>query len=431
MKARKLKTLLLGTSALMGVVLTSCNRANAFTTVKASEQKEVKKQEQQRDIEQDLLMRQKYQKNCADSVRFVNGYDSLRSQISNLRANAASLRARADSLAAEHSLGATMQREVEDSGNEILTDFVHDLSNLLSAYQVSLEDYIAEETDFYWRFKTNTQQEYDQTDYVLKQPLIYVGVNTGGLSDISGHEFDELVAVITQVINESNYGQTRKNEIINKVNALIKKVKPKLIASRKAIERQYADYYVVMDGHDAAFMDYGEGDWDYGYTDLEYPERQAVVRVKTLSVYDQNLPVDFFGDKTASYMLVSLSNDRWQVQKITANGRFEMTPVFTDKGVTRVQEYYASMDATDSHEFSYDPGYNVGVHVVKEDRVVIKRAKKQWYPSRTVINQVDSLDRQAKLMEGQADKLDEQKRRINQHADSVANMMVGKRFNGR
>ncbi|MBR3510697.1 MAG: hypothetical protein IKN73_01395 [Alphaproteobacteria bacterium] len=428
MKNKDFKTFFMCISALMGSALISCGRVSTLTSTEKDDHTKLPKQEQKYDLEQNQRICQKYEKMYADSIRFANGYDSICNKSNMLWEKTAELESRADSLAMENSLGAVMQREVEGAANKILKVFLNNVSDILKTYQISLKDYITEDNDFLWRFNTNTQEDnYDAMDYVLKQPLIYFGVNTCGFSDISGKEFDEFMVVINQIINESNYAKTHKKEIINKINVLIKKTTQKLIASRKSIERKYSDYYVVIDGQDAAFISYGADDWNYGYTDTEYPERQAVIKVTTLSVYGKNLPVEFFGDKKAKYELVRLENNRWQVKKTSRRGIIENTDVFTDKGETSIQEYYAGFNTRNYSEFRFDPGHDCGVHIEVEDGVVVKKAKHQWWPSRNIINQIDSLEDESRKYASQAAKLEEQKKIINQYADSVARVMVNQR----
>lgn len=424
MKSKDLKNFI-GASAFIGSMLISCGRVGLPVSSKTEDKTILPKKEQKHDIENDQRMCQKYQKMYADSIRFANGYDSICNKSNMLWRKTAELESRADSLAMENSLGAVMQREVESAANKILKDFLNSVSGVLRMYQISLQDYVTEDNDFLWRFNTNVQKDnYDGTDYVLKQPLMYFGVNTCGFYD-SEHEFNELVDIINQIIYESDHAKSHKKEIMNKINALIKKVKPKLIASRKSIERKYSDYYVVIDGQDAAFISYGADDWNYGYTDTEYPERQAVVKVTTLSIYGKNLPVEFFEDKKAKYELIRLENNRWQVRKTSKRWLVENTEVFTDKGETSIQEYYAGIDARNYSEFRFDPEHDSGgVHIEVEEGVVIKKAKRQWGPSRKVIHQIDSLEDESRKIAHQAAELEEQKKIINQYADSVARAMV-------
>lgn len=425
MKARKLKKILFGTSLLVSGILTSCVHTNSFTTSKPNSSKDSQKKEQKYDNEQNQMLREKYHKIYADSIRSANGYDSICNLTNELWQKSAELVFRADSLAAENSLGYVMQKEVEGAGDKILKDFIKNVSNILKPYHISLQNYILGDNAFFWNFNTHIQQEedYDDTDYVLKQPLIYFGVNTCGVADISGHEFDELMAIINHIIQESPYASAHKNEIMNKINALIKKTKPKLIASRKAIERKYADYYVVIDGQDAAFIPYSADDWVYGYSDTEFPERQTVVKQTTTSVYSQNLSADFFSDKKAKYNLINLGNNEWRIAKTSKYGN-ESSEVFTAIPEVLVQEYYAGNEAHNHDEFKFKIGNNGGIQITTDDFVVLKRAKLQWWPSHEVLRQLDNLDEQSVKFSGEAAKLEKKKKQISQYADSVATQMV-------
>jgi hypothetical protein len=432
MKARKLKKILFGTSLLVSGALTSCVQTNGFATSETDVSKEPQKKEQKYTQEQDKLLRERYHKIYADSIRSANGYDSICNLTSNLWNKSAELTFRADSLAAVNSLGNVMQNEVEKSGSKILKDFMKNTSDILKPYNISLQDYIIEDTEFSWGFDTHTQgNDYDEADYILKQPLIYFGVNTCDVSDISGHEFDVFIASINQIIEESAYAAPHKKEIMSKINALIKKTKSKLIASRKAIERKYADYYVVIDGQDAAFIPYGTNDWEYGYTNMDFPERQTVVQQTTTNLHAQNLSADFFGDKKAKYKLINLGDDKWQVSKTSRMNTVETSEVFTAKSETTFQEYYAGSKAFDHYEIKFTNTHDGGMQITTNNFIVVKRAKSQWWPSNNILKRLDELDEQSSIISKQASLLEKQKQQINQYADSVANQMVNQYFQSR
>ena len=140
MKNGKLRTLLVGTSAVIGSLLISCSRTGLATSSKTEDQQKLPNKEQQYDIEPNKRICQKYQKMYADSVRSANGYDSICNKANNLWEKSAELTFRADSLAMESSLGVVMQREVEESANKILADFLNKVSIVLDSYKISLKE---------------------------------------------------------------------------------------------------------------------------------------------------------------------------------------------------------------------------------------------------------------------------------------------------
>lgn len=425
MKNKNWTNLFVGVSTFIGSILMSCSRVGLPVSAKIENQTKLPDKEQKYDVTNNQKDNQEYQIMYADSIRRAKGYDSNKTDV--LWRKVAEIAAQADSLAMENSLGVVLQKEVENAGNKILKDFLNNVSGVLKTYKISLQDYLIEDNDFLWRFNTYVQEDNYDADYVLKQPLVYFGVNTQGFSDMSSNEFDEFMVVINQIIDESDYAKKYKKEIINKINLCIKKTKTKLVASRKSIERKYSDYYVVMDGQDPAFITYGPDDWNYGYSDTEYPDRQSVVKLTTLSVCGKNLPIKFFEDKKAKYELVNLGNSRWQVKKISNIGVVENTPIFTDKAEISVKEYYADFNAHDYSKFCFEPMHDSGARIETITGVVVKRAKSHWWPSRNIINKIDSLESEARKYSKQATELELKNKMINQYADSVARVMVNQR----
>lgn len=427
MKARKLKTWLLGTAALAGVVLTSCAKEQRSE----KEEQGPAKQEQKYDIEE---ARKQYQRNCADSIRIANGYNEIWAKYCQLGDSLSSVRDKQEALRREHSLGYAMEKAVAKSGNKILDKMLKDIEVLLAKYKINFINYFGGEDDDYWNFRTDTAyNNLDGIDYVYKRGMLYVGA--GAQSDdeqdeYAEDEFKSLALIVEQIVNESSYGQGRKGEIMSQVKSLIEQTKRQLIASRKSVEKQYADYYVTMAGEDIAIEQAGEGSYYYGYGDLNH-DRSVLVRHRDISVYDSQLPVSFFGDTSAEYTLISLGNNKWQVQKKTVSGKVEKTAVFTDAG--GIYEWFGTYgkDYCVDNSFYYEPGKNMGVRVEFHESNIIKRASKEWVVPQSVENQIQALEEQEFELGAQAHEAWEESHQISLQADSVANVMALQKFKSR
>lgn len=420
MKAKKAKTFLLGISALAGVALTSCGKEQSSK----QESRVPQKQEQKFDVEK---ARKEYKEHCADSIRVANGYNDMRAQQRQISDSIYAVEAQKGTIEWESSLGGAIQAAVESSGNKILDGFFQELDALLGKYKISLKSHFHGEDDMYWEFYNN--DEYDGVSYIYKSDLIYTGVVVDDEDfDYSEEQYEKLIKNIGNIVEESQYGQQRKDEIMAAVRKLINQTKKKLITSRKATEAKFSDYYVAMDDEDLAFQYGGEGDTDYGYEHLNHG-RDILAKTKHIHVYDSKLPVEFFGDEGAEYKLVSLGNNKWYVQKKTASGKIEKTAVFTDAGKVAESTYCYGKEWFDpSYSFSYTPGDNMGVHIETRETTVLKTAKKQWTCPQTVANELKYLEQQQATLSGQNISLWNKMDSVSHYADSVANVMATMKY---
>ena len=374
----------------------------------------------------------RYKNKCADSIRTARGYDSIYAKYNQL--DAYPIYRKIDSLEWAASLGNAIEKSVKNSARKIINKFFADLGSLLGRYEISLSDYTCGEDEDYFYFNTNTNA-------VCKNDLIFTGINLypenqpdDEASNLCGitNEFNPLIDIVQEIVDKSSYNKTRKDEIMNHVHNLVEKTKDKLIASRKSAEQQYADYYLKKDNKDdIAVEECGEGDRTAGYGNFRWNSRGCVKKVLHTQVYDSKLPVAFFGDKDAEYKLISLGNDKWQVQKKTASGKIEKTAVFTDKGHIEGWLCFDDIDAKNENCFSYEPGENMGVHVFYSEYKIIKRAKKKWVPNKDITRQINSLTKQMEKVQAQSDELYDRLETIRNYADSVATVKASQRFRSR
>ena len=302
MKAKKAKTFLLGISALAGVALTSCGKEQSSKQELSVPQK----QEQTFDIEK---ARKEYKQRCADSIRVANGYNDARAQQNQLYDSIHAIDSKKEALEWESSLGGAIQKAVESSGNKILDNFFKELDALLGKYKISLKSHFHGEDEMYWEFYDN--DEYNGISNIYKTALLYTGVITDDEDfDYSEEQYEKLIKSISDIVDESQYGQQRKDEIMNAVHKLIDQTKKKLITSRKAAEAKFSDYYVAMADEDLALQYAGEGDIGYGYEHMN-GGRDILAKTKHIHVYDSKLPVEFFGDPGAEYKLISVGNNKF------------------------------------------------------------------------------------------------------------------------
>ena len=426
---KKVTKVLLGTGlvSLIGL-MASCGGSQA------SESQDCEKQEN--NIEQ---VRKEYKNKCSDSIRTALGYDSLRAKYLEKGFDISLLERKIDSLEWGASLGGTIEKSVKSSGQKVISKFFADLRTLLGKYEISFRTCGEDESYFY--FNTNTQNNYNDKDRVFKDELIFAGVvlypenepdEENGVQNGTVNGFEQLTDIVQEIVNESSYGQMRKDEIMQQVCSLFEKTKKQLIASRKSAEKQYADYYVTEnDSDDIAVEEQGEGARGTGYGNFSWYERGSLLKETRIKVYDSKLPVAFFGDKDAEYKLISLGNDKWQVQKKTASGKIEKTAVFTDKG--QIQEWFAlgKIDAKDENSFWYTPGENMGVHVSYGESKIVKRAKKKWEKNKDVVRQINSLNQKIDKMYAQNKELDNRVQSILHYADSVSEVMASQRYESR
>jgi len=411
-KANNLRNIILST-ALSVLLFASCT---SRSDNKQKEQAPVKTELQKR---QEINQRRAY---LADSVRAVNGYDKY-----NARLNAnrwyGSDEFDVRDLQYKYSLAGVMEDKVIEAGYAIIDKAYQEIAFELSKYPLVMPlDKVIESKEPYFYFKRD-MFEYQQE--CSKSEMCFAGLSADDNfynADMAWNDFQDM---IDSVIDDSEYGDQAKRTMKNKVSQIINKAKKDLIASRKKIEKQYSDYYVLSD-YDKEYLGIcwgGENTYSYGYNDLNRTGKYLIT-YRNANVYDSKLSVDFFGDPNATYKLVSLGNYNWQVIKKTKDGKIEKTPVFKDEC-----DYYQSWAYCDSipehaNDFNFIPGINMGVRVTSQEMVNVKSRKKDWkmqIPTnvqRTIDSLENEIQRKKELM-----RLVEKTR---QDADSIADSMVQK-----
>lgn len=430
----KLKTFVLGAAMAASSFLVSCkdtDTENQTTPAeKARTEEQIRKQQ-----------REMYYEFVFDSLKTANGEKKIEEQ---LRSHQSRYDDEDDihNLRHQYSLGGVMEHEVSTKGTKIIENAYQQIVAELGKYGVKLDNYIGQhpENPDYIALK----KRYSWGDEVLsKYGLSFIGVSERVYKDSqddyyddAAEAWDDLVSVIYTAINEAvcsdgePYGENQKNNMKAAVDAIVAKTKNSLIASREAVEQKYSDYYLVSEDNRKYLGTsyWAEGDFGYGYDDLNgWMNSKYLAKHRSIDVYDSNLNVEFFGDKDATYKLVSLGDGKWQVVKTYSNGKTEKTHVFTD-----AKTFYESFRPSDeavrvgTSEFDFEAGRNMGVRVYWDEIVEVQQRKKDWnlvIPQETQ-RKIDSL---TKEMENKEALFNSQLKKLHE-ADSIAEQMAIEKY---
>ena len=339
-----------------------------------------------------------------------------------------------------YSLGGVMENEVSTKGTKIIENSYQQIVDALGKYHVKLDNYIGQDSENPDYIVLKKRNSWDAV--LSKYGLSFTGVDDRVNKD-SEYEYysdtesawNDLVSAIYTAINESvcsdgePYGDVQKNNMKATVDAIIEKTKKDLIKNRESVEQKYADYYLLQDKKYLGTSYWAEGDYGYGYDDLNgWQNNKYLIKYRKVNVYDSKLNVGFFGDKDATYKLVSLGSGKWQVVKTNKNGKTEKTPVFED-----VKDFYEEYRYSDepvkvgTSEFYFEAGRNMGVRIYWNEIVNVQQRKKGWaiqIPA-DVQHKIDSLETEIATKEQLYD-LDMQKRH---EADSIAKALTNQKFN--
>lgn len=329
-----------------------------------------------------------------------------------------------------HSLAGTMERELMTAGKPIIQHGEQEIRDLLAKYGVAY-------TNFF---------DFDKKDDWSLHDELFVGVSyqDGDYRETFGATSD-WQAHVDVIIDKSEYGEPRKAEMKQKTAEKIANTEQKLIASRQNVQARFADYYSALPQE---YKDYigveslGEGQMGPGYdASLNYfANAGGIVTRREINVYDSNLDPDFFGEPGATYKLVSLGNNKWQVVKTRADGTVAKTAVFQDKGSSYT---YTNTFGDDTDEegnpipvpkvgdsyFDFRPGANIGVHISFTEVIKVEKHNKQWKTQFT-----ESEQRQIDSLRGQIAKKSEWRHKqgeLGRQSDSVARAMTQRRFGNR
>ena len=386
---RKVDTFLIG-SAIAASVLggTSCvRRAGRHAAVEKARQ-EASADSIKRANEKRFQEKNAFEEHAADSIRSVNGYAEYEKELKSLPESYKDMN-KIDSILYSKTLGGVMEKEVIKSCGAIAREYVEQINDLFEKY-------------------SSLPQPSFNDDYLvinLLEDALNDNAKEAGFFDHYTFSFNH---DLNQYVEHSKYGMERKNEIKQKIENIFQNTKKKLLAIKKDVEKRYADYYIVSDVKELGIdADDERGNWWFGYSDLnnEYINPKVLVTKKSVSVYDQKLPVVFFGEKDAKYKLVSVGTNKWQVFKTYKNGAMGKTKVFEDKKDFSTRSYPINEDKVavkvGDSEFSFSAGQNKGVHVNYTEVTKVQKRKKDWEPKYTPAEQemLDSLTNQIETKE--------------------------------
>jgi len=429
--ANKLKTLVLGTALTLSA-LVSCK-----DSVQESEPKQPQqpKTEIKTNPKSEQKISKEYYLRVRDSIETVNGAKKYNAQYLSKPASWTDENEIYD-LQYDYSLGGVMDREVGSKGIKIVNNAYKQIVAELAKYKVSLDESITQDEGTFY-VKVNYLDYWDKkneyTAEVSKFNLCFIGAGQQSKYDddysMADEEWKDLYQAIVNAVEASDCSEYQKNSMKIKTSHIIEKAQRNLIASRKSVEAAYADYMLLPeDFQETMGINYeGEGSYSYGYGDLNAYNNKYLNTRRYISVYDSKLNIDFFGEENATYELVLLKENTWQVIKKSADGTITKTHVFEDR-----QEFSNYPMFSDEPlkigetDFRFSPGYNFGVHVISDQVVDVQRRKKDWNMKlpKDVQYTVDSLC--AEIAEKQA--LENKMYAAYHEADSIAKVLTYKKY---
>jgi len=211
-----------------------------------------------------------------------------------------------------------------------------------------------------------------------------------------------------RTIENSSYGDMRKNEIKEKIQAIYDKelapVEQEQQKARRSIEKKYEKYYPALANED-----------DKTYT---YLTRYLVGRAE-VEVYDQDLQVDFFGDKDAKYELKEVKPHQWQVEKTSKDGKKSKTKVFNHNVEYKKYEIgYDDLENCEKGSLSFEPGKNMGVRIHETKILYIKKGENdaRWTEEEVAAKKKE-LEEQIEIVRPRVEELQNAKNRAYEDAE--------------
>lgn len=377
MKNKKIETFavasLMALNALVGA--SSCNdnekagmaAEKARTEIEKARKEEAKKKE----AEKAAVF-----KHVFDSVLNASGYQEYQKELHSMPGKC-SMELQMDSIQYSKTLGGTIEAEVIKTSRPIIEEYSAQMHALLAKYSLGFD----------------SEGSSDSVAYMYEF-----------LSD-EDCNYESLWAM-KRIVEDSEYGESRKKEICEKMDAIHQGARKKILANKKAVEKRYANYYLVDDDSHLGFAEGEGGAWlDYHSLNDDYCNPKTLVTEKFVSVYDQKLPVDFFGNPGVKYKLVSIGQNKWQVVTINKNGAvIGKTKVFEDAKEFSTRTYREEPEdniKVGDSEFSFEPGKNEGVRVNYSEITKVQKRKQNWIAKYTNAEQkmIDSLSGQIKRIE--------------------------------
>ncbi|MBO7645342.1 MAG: hypothetical protein J6S57_03510 [Alphaproteobacteria bacterium] len=409
MANKKLKIFALGAAMAASGLMSSCGNKNAQNNSQDCKEEKIEVVAKPKTKTPSLYEQKRdYRRHVYDSVNTANGGRDLEAQLAK---KPSEWEYWSDSIEKvyPYTLGGAMDKEVETAGAKIIENSYKQIVDELAKYKVKIS------------------VDYLDNNY-LKIDMYYVGVINDEY-DYANEEWQRLTKNVFEIIDSADYGDGPKQNMKDKVTAIVEKAQQDLIASRKSVEQKYADFYLVSDDarNYLAIVSEGEGEYSFGYADLNYYNSKYKNVERYVDVYDSKLTVDFFGEKDAKYKLVSLGDGKWQVVKKSKNGTVSKTHVFEDKKDFSTCDVFSNEpDTLGRTEFNFEPGYNYGVRVYSREIVNVQKRKKDWSIKlpKDVQQSLDSLiqdfNEQRAIQRSVWEK--------NNEADSIANIMVNQKF---
>lgn len=193
-----------------------------------------------------------------------------------------------------------------------------------------------------------------------------------GGDDEYGWHRDSFVECLLKTSLFNEYGESRKQEIVNIVENGYQKMKSELKKHRLQIAKDFAVYYPELDlsqvpqqyrslfNADAAEHE-SEGGTYYEYS---YLNNQPLQVIRSVSVYDSKLKPEFFNDTNVDYSLIKVDKGKWQViKKSKKTGKvIAKTPVFSHN-VDYSMFGWTCYGKPGETRFNASAGTNVGVHI--------------------------------------------------------------------
>lgn len=377
---------------------------------------------------EEITDKQKYFEHARDSVLVADGfgkYDAVSDTLAEIENGIYYDKFQSDFLEYDYTLGGVMTKSVFEKGDTILNRAYMEIALELARYKIPVEEHVIPDGDVFVYKNTMGEKK-----FLSRYNMCFIGIKTvPSDADVAWDIFSEQ---IISLIKNSVYNDGPKSDMLSKVSRIIEKAKQDLIASRRFIEKKYADYYLLEEGsrQTLGITHFPDNSYRYGYEDLnsENVNAKYLITERNVQVYDATLSVNFFGEPGAKYKLLSVGRNKWQVEKKSKNGKIRKTHVFVDNKEFTKQIVPAQNKKTFSdYDFNYTPGADMGVQVDYKEPVKIEQRRKDWVkniPANTQ-NTIDSLAEQINQKTIKAKKLQVAVNR----ADSVANILTMARFN--
>ena len=349
---------------LLSAVMTVAGMGSSCTSRNNADEEQKEKMEQEAQKEADIKAKRAaewdrvYHYTC-DSINAASGCDAIKAELKSLPDKCHDENS-LEEFEKSRTLGRHMDIDIMKSGSEILKRAETEVANALKKYDLP--------------YNSNLTGVFNR-DVALRSMVFCLPEESADYSYNPMWAFDGWQKNINEEIDESDYGDARKQEIKQAVDNVITKTKSDLRKNREAIVKKYSPYI--------SEYQYSEPGLNETF-EFIIPSKNYTEKIKDIWVYDQNLSKSFFGDKDAVYKLVSVGTNEWQVVKNNKNGKIEKTEIFTDKGTHYIdvqEKDEKPLDKVGDSWFEFSPGTNIGVRVHYREVTEVRSNKNVWTPS--------------------------------------------------